>query len=281
MVLAFRAFHAPPSPVRSRPLLPLQLTVATRSHVGLRRSRNEDAVESDPREGLVLVADGMGGHPAGDVASRLAVEEGLRFLTEDAPRLDSEGSSASGWGERMAEAVILAHRRVREEAAGDPDRAGMGTTLTILRVDTETRRFAVGHIGDSRAYVLRNGGLRRLTRDQTWVQQQVDDGKLTPEAAREHRYAAVLTQALGLDDPGTPQVREGGVQEDDVFLVCTDGLTGMVADDELEELLRSRLPEGVEATATALVEEANARGGTDNITLALVALGRGATPSPG
>lgn len=254
------------------------LHLATRSDTGLVRARNEDAMACHPSRGILVVADGMGGHPAGDVASRLAAEAASRtlltwdpaagFLAPTGP--DAPGSSRSPLGDRMAEAVTEANERILDDARRHPDRAGMGTTLTALLADRATGRWAIGHVGDSRAYRLADGVLHQITRDDSWVQEQVEAGVMTPERAREHPYANVLSRALGLDRQVEPTVYEDSLAPGDVFLLCTDGLSGMIDDPRIREILADGLD--VERAADALVEAARKQGGRDNITVGLLAV---------
>lgn len=249
------------------------IATAARSHVGRVRSRNEDAVAERPGHGLVVVADGMGGHPAGHVASRLAVDAMLAAWDADPhDEVSAEPPEVEGLdaGERMMESVRFADRQIREEGHRHPDREGMGTTLTALQVDLHDGRWTVGHVGDSRAYLRRNGELRPVTRDHTWVQEQVEAGLLTPEQARVHPWANVLAQCLGVESPAEPEIHEGELRSGDVFLLCTDGLVAMLRDEEVEAILEARLPDGLAAAADGLVEAANERGGADNVTVALL-----------
>jgi protein phosphatase len=229
---------------------------------GQRRARNEDAYLIAAAVHLDVVADGMGGHRAGDVASALAIDEMRRCLVKE--------SSGAPLGERMAEAVIRADRRIREQAASDATREGMGTTVTALAVDPEEERTVIVHVGDSRAYLLRDGRLSQLTRDHTWVQDQVDAGALTPAEARRHPYSSVLTQAAGVGDEIVPQVLRAAAVPGDVYLLCTDGLTNMLSDVAIERILEDTMHAGLDAAARALVAAANDRGGVDNITAVLL-----------
>lgn len=247
----------------------LSLDIAVLSDVGRVRSRNEDAVRARPEAGIVVVADGMGGHPSGDVASRLAADETVASLASTQDR-SSDASSPLPLGDRMAKAVESADERVREAAREDAEREGMGTTLTALVADPDTASFAVGHVGDSRAYRLRDGSLEQLTRDDSWVQSQVEAGRLDPEAARTHPWSSVLSQALGLETPAEPSVVEGDLRDGDLFLLCSDGLSGLLAHDELEAVVVERRDALLAEVAERLVERANERGGTDNVTVALL-----------
>jgi protein phosphatase len=237
-------------------------TVASATDRGRARVRNEDAHTVDGALGLLVVADGMGGHPAGDVASATAAEEVTRALGDPASR--------EPLGARMREAVLRADARVRAAAAVDPARHGMGTTVTALIAPPGGARVVIGHVGDSRAYVFAQGRVRQLTRDHTWIEEQIAAGKLTRQQAHGHRWGHVLTQAAGAGDVITPDVLELDASSGEVYLLCTDGLTNMLTDLAIERTLEDTLPLGLEAAAWALVDGANDRGGIDNITVALL-----------
>lgn len=246
------------------------LLAAGRSDVGRVRTRNEDALALEPERGLAVVADGMGGHPAGDIASRIAVETAVECLSA-LPDTDEDWEETSG--ERMREAVQAANDRILRDAEENPEHQGMGTTLTALLVNPGVGRFLVGHVGDSRAYVYRDGVLRQITRDHTWVQERVEAGDLPAEVARTHPMGHMLTQALGTQPTVEVQVTGGDAPAGSLFLVCSDGLVGMLADLEIETMLREEEPtdgDALERTAERLVSGANEEGGTDNITVALL-----------
>lgn len=238
---------------------------AARTHVGRVRSQNEDAHLENPDTGLYLVADGMGGHAAGEVASGIAADT-------LGSRLDSLPPDADSAADELSEAIREANSRILREAAEDPAREGMGTTVTAL-LTLRDGRSVVGHVGDSRAYRLRDGEFLRITRDHTWVQEQVERGGLTPEAARLHSASGVLTRALGVEADVEPDLIREEWREGDLYLLCSDGLTGMVPDRRIAELLRNG--EDLEERADALVELANREGGRDNVTVVLVAPGEG------
>jgi serine/threonine protein phosphatase PrpC len=237
-------------------------TVAAASDRGRSRTRNEDAHLVDASAGLIVVGDGMGGHPAGDVASATAVEEVGRHLRDP--------SSGEALGGRMLQAVLRADARVRDVGSADPARHGMGTTVTALIAPAGTGRVVIGHVGDSRAYVFERGTIRQLTRDHTWIEQQIATGALTRDEAHGHRWSHVLTQAAGAGDEIDPDVLELNATPGQVYLLCTDGLTNMLTDLAIERTLEDTLSMGLEATAWALVDGANDRGGIDNITVALL-----------
>jgi len=237
-------------------------TLVAATDRGRSRTRNEDAHLVDASDGLIAVADGMGGHPAGDVASAVAVEEVARHLRGPA--------SPEPLGERMLHAVLRADARVRDVGSADPARHGMGTTLTALIAPPGAGRVVIGHVGDSRAYLFENGRIRQLTRDHTWIEQQIATGALTRDEAHGHRWSHVLTQAAGAGDEIDPDVLELEASPGQVYLLCSDGLTNMLTDLAIERTLGDTLPMGLEATAWALVDGANDRGGVDNITVALL-----------
>lgn len=242
----------------------IEIRHAARTHVGRVRSQNEDAYLTVPAARLFAVADGLGGHAAGEVASRIAVRalserfEGRRNADEDAARAAMEA------------AIREAHARIRRLAAEDRTVAGMGTTLTALRLSADGG-FVIGHVGDSRAYRVRGGRLLRLTRDHTYVQEMVDAGRLSEEQARVHPRSSMLTRALGVEGRVEPVIYEGRARPGDRFLLATDGLTGLIPEPELLELLESE--EDPAPVARRLVEAANGAGGTDNVTVVLVDVG--------
>jgi protein phosphatase len=248
----------PSEPIRpSRP-------VAAATDRGRARVRNEDAHRVDGAYGVLVVADGMGGHPAGDVASALAVEEIARRLCASA--------SSEPAGARMREAVVGADAAVREVAAADASRQGMGTTVAALLAPPGDERVVIGHVGDSRAYLFERGRVRQLTRDHTWVEDQIAAGRMTREQARGHRWGHVLTRAVGVGDAIAADVLEVNATPGQIYLLCTDGLTNMLTDLAIERTLGDTLARGLEATAWALVDAANDRGGIDNITVALLGI---------
>lgn len=235
---------------------------AARTDVGRVRSHNEDAFLAVPEARLFVVADGLGGHAAGEVASGLAVEILSERLLGGADR-----EAAQRLRHALEAAIREANEAIRRAAENDPRRAGMGTTVTALRL-LDGGPWVIGHVGDSRAYLLRGGRLRRLTRDHTYVQRMVERGRLTDEQARVHPRSSVLTRALGIEEDIEVATYEGEARPGDRFLLSTDGLTAMVAEAKLEAAMREE--EDPEALARRLVESANAAGGADNITVVVV-----------
>ncbi|MFC0527031.1 PP2C family protein-serine/threonine phosphatase [Phytohabitans kaempferiae] len=229
----------------------LKLRYAAVSDTGLIRSANQDSVHAGPR--LLAVADGMGGMAAGDLASRIVIES-VAPLDREIPD--------DGLIDALREALATANGRIRAAVAEDPSRDGMGTTLTAL-LFTGTA-LALGHVGDSRAYLLRDGQLQQMTRDDTFVQMLVDEGVITPEQASHHPRRAVVTQALQGGD-ATPAYTFMRPTAGDRWMLCSDGLSNVVSAETLAETL-SGYPDPGDC-ARRLVDLALRAGGPDNITV--------------
>lgn len=240
----------------------MQLSVAAGTDVGRVRAGNEDSLfaDADPERGLFIVADGMGGHAAGEVASEMAVQIVARELTAVRDLLDPLALS------RMAEALKEANRAIYERTIHEADKQGMGTTASGILLGGG--RYVIGHIGDSRVYLLRDGLLRQVTKDHSYVQEQVDAGFLTPEQARYHPYSNVITRCVGANAAVEADVLQGEILNGDLFLLCSDGLTGMVEDPQLKKILETRTTPA--RMVDAMITEANRRGGLDNITAIVV-----------
>ena len=238
------------------------------SDPGRLRPTNEDAFLADRETGLFAVADGMGGHAAGEVASHLAIEAlragGSPPAAEPGSADADPASIARKW---LASLVEAANRVVFEAARANPEYRGMGTTLTALYLRSPVACYA--HVGDSRLYRFRDGRLQQLTRDHTWVREQVDSGLLSPAEADRHPYRSVLTRAIGTNESVEVDSSEVDVQTSDLFLLCSDGLTTMLDDDDIAGVLSRGL--SLEESTAVLIDEANRRGGYDNITVVLVA----------
>ena len=240
----------------------MQLAYAARTDIGMIRAGNEDNLffEADPYVGLFIVADGMGGHAAGEVASEMAVQivarelKGIRNLA-DQQTID-----------RVRRSLKAANAAIFERTISEVDKQGMGTTVSALMLSGG--QYLIGQVGDSRVYLLRDGALRQITKDHSYVQEQVDAGFLTPEQARYHPYSNVITRCVGASQDVEPDTYSGEVKTGDLFLVASDGLTGMVDDRRLQQLLLSRATPG--RLVDALISEANGRGGLDNITAIVV-----------
>lgn len=226
------------------------------------RSGNEDnyAANTASGRGLFIVADGMGGHAAGEVASEMAVQI-VELELANLKKLEDADA-----GKRVTDALRKANHSIHERTLAESDKQGMGTTASVLLVSPG--RYLIGQVGDSRVYLFRDGALQQLTKDHSYVQEQVDAGFLTPEQARYHPYSNVITRCVGASPEVEPDVYQGEVKVGDVFLVASDGLTGMVDDGRISRLLGSRAEP--ERKVYALISEANSRGGLDNITAIVV-----------
>jgi protein phosphatase len=219
--------------------------------------------------GLFVVADGMGGHAAGEVASEMAAAlvadtfKPVRGMTDDELMA------------QMVAAIRAANAAIYQRTMHEQDKRGMGTTATVLNL--LPRRYLIGQVGDSRAYLLRGSVLTQLTKDHSYVQEQVDAGRLTPEEARVHPYANVITRCVGSNGDVVPDLFFGTLEADDLLLLASDGLTGMLEDAELREILLKHTD--LELAVDALIAEANRKGGLDNITVILVKIEAVAAPT--
>jgi PPM family protein phosphatase len=231
---------------------------AGRTDVGRQRSANEDSLMVSPP--LFAVADGMGGAKAGEVASAVAVEA-VEAATES-----SEPAEA-----QLASIVREANRRIYELAVADESRRGMGTTLTLAKVHDDD--VSLAHVGDSRAYRMRDGRLEQVTRDHSLVAELERTGQITPEAAEHHPQRSIITRALGPEPDVEVDTYTLAGRTGDLFLMCSDGLTSMISDDEVGSILRSA--SSLDQAADELIKAANQSGGKDNITVILFRLGDG------
>jgi serine/threonine protein phosphatase PrpC len=242
---------------------------AVNSDPGLRRSSNEDSYCTRPDLGLYIVADGMGGHVAGEVASRVAVEAIQVFIQETAgadknrtwpfpfePALSLEAN-------RLKAAFRLANRRIASTIADSHDLRGMATTASALLTGPDGA--CVAHVGDSRVYVLKDGTLQQITNDHSWVEEQVRAGTMSPTAARQHPWRNVVTRALaGGEDPEV-DVTQVHPSKAERYLLCSDGLFSVVTDEQIASILQDRAAP-LDELCKRLIEAANTAGGPDNIT---------------
>jgi PPM family protein phosphatase len=241
------------------------------THVGRQRQHNEDSYLVADEAKLFLVADGMGGHAAGEIASKIAVDAISEFIVHTK---EDDGTWPHAYDEhfgratnRLMAALRLANTRVLEAMRKDARLRGMGTTVVACLADDST--MSVAHVGDSRAYLIRGGELSRLTNDHSWVFEQVQAGMLTEAEAEKHPLRNVITRALGGALSVTPDAAEVESQPGDVYLLCSDGLTGMVPEDEILRVV-SENGNDLEAACQNLIDIANERGGLDNVTAILV-----------
>lgn len=241
--------------------------------VGMKRRLNEDVFVVDPEAGMYLVADGMGGHAAGEVASRVATDEILRAFKEGPSDADETwpehwDSGRSAAANLIVDAIVAGHHRVTMAMNKDADLKGMGTTVVVAVHLPGDDRIVICHVGDSRAYRYRRGGLTLLTNDHSWVHEQVEAGFLTEEAARTHPLKNVVTQALGGNSEPKVDVLEDDIDKDDIYLLCSDGLNSMLTDAEIAAVLETG--GSLDETCNRLIAEANERGGSDNISVVLM-----------
>jgi protein phosphatase len=235
----------------------VNLAVGARTDVGRVRTGNEDSYFVDAP--LFVIADGMGGHAAGDVASATAVE----VIQEN-----REGLSAQE-PQTLSEIVREANRAIWNKSSGDDSLRGMGTTCTMILVDGDTAQVA--HVGDSRAYLMHDGELRQVTDDHTLVGRLVREGKLRPEEAARHPQRSMVTRALGVDEDVEVDVFSVSLAKGDRLMICSDGLSGMLSESDLNEVLHTE--SDPQAAADQLVDRANEAGGEDNITVIVVDVG--------
>jgi protein phosphatase len=227
--------------------------------VGLKRSNNEDAFLVRPQLGFCLVADGMGGAAAGEIASQIFSDTALEIFS---------GSPAASMEEMMSKvqgAFGLAHERVQAHIGNNPSHNGMGCTAELRAFSGMD--FVIGHIGDSRTYRFANGRLKQLTKDHSLVQQQIDQGLITPEEARNHANRNIILRALGVEEEVALDIVTGKASPGDLFLLCSDGLTDMVTDDSILDTLASASPTA--DRTDRLISLAKEAGGLDNITVVL------------
>jgi len=238
----------------------MRISCAGNTDVGVVRSGNEDSFLLDCSRGLFIVADGMGGHAAGEVASEMAVS----IIATELGNLRgmSDGEAAT----RMRSAIRKANAAIFERTLAEHDKRGMGTTTTVMVLFS--RRYLIGQVGDSRAYLLREGDLLQLTKDHSYVQEQVDAGLLTPEQARTHPYSNVITRCVGANEDVAPDIYFGNLEQGDRVLLASDGLTGMLEDQQLHDILAAE--ENPETAVNKMIADANHRGGLDNITAIVV-----------
>jgi protein phosphatase len=249
----------------------MQIEGYAASETGPVREHNEDAWLVDVDGSLFVVADGMGGHAAGEVASRIAVEtvsevmlgmqdpEETRLLTE----VEDPGDMLR---ERLRYAMNQAALNIRRSVDENPAYMGMGTTLVMVIVEDDQAHLA--HVGDSRAYLMRDGRIQRLTRDHTVVQQEVDAGRLTPELARIVPHKNILTKSVGYHGPVDPDTSTRMLESGDVIILCSDGLNDAVEDSEIEVTANKTAPEDL---PEVLVKQAIEQGTQDNITVVVMA----------
>ncbi|HKJ84131.1 MAG TPA: Stp1/IreP family PP2C-type Ser/Thr phosphatase [Mariprofundaceae bacterium] len=234
------------------------------SDTGIRRRHNEDCVKTIPARGIAVLADGMGGHQAGEVASAMAAEQIIRHLQQATPSPEAPAA------ELLRQAVMASNSEVFRTAGQRPECAGMATTIVAALFHED--KLCIAHIGDSRMYRLRDGILTHMTEDHSLVQEQLRLGLLTADDAHRASNRNLVTRALGIEAEVKPDLIETGSRPDDLYLLCSDGLTGVVPDEAIR-LILIEYGESLQRTATELVAMANDAGGPDNISVILVRTG--------
>jgi protein phosphatase len=249
----------------------MRVVAAGQTEVGCVRKHNEDNFLLEPELGLFVVADGLGGHAAGEVASQIVVEKVGQFITHSLEKDRTwpvEYDVALPYdGNRLKAALLLADQGIISDIRSNPERESMGSTVVACLV--QGTRVTLVHVGDSRAYLLNPAGIKQITRDHSWVAEQVANGILTAEEARRHPFRNVITQALGNGGELDVAVQEIQVKELDRILLCSDGLSGMVQDEEIWDIVQ-KAPDTEEAIRRLIAQAMN-NGGEDNITVVIVA----------
>lgn len=248
--------------------LAVGLEMVTQTHPGKIRTHNEDALYADAALGLAILADGMGGYRAGEVASGMAVSQMATNFASLIPAFEAkhEAIDDARANLHLIDEVIAANSAIHLAARNQPRCAGMGTTLVAALFYGD--RMSSVHVGDSRLYRLRGEHFEQLTRDHSLIQEQIDSGLISPEEARQSNNKNLVTRALGVDPSVEPEVNSFDVQTGDVFLLCSDGLNDMVEDEDIARLLSQS--DDLTRTADELVRMANDNGGWDNISVILV-----------
>ncbi len=249
-----------------------QLTTALRTDKGRVRDANEDSVAEAPELGLVVLADGMGGHNAGEVASAIAVStilDSVRAGWEYRTEMDS--GQASPEVELLRKSVEVAHAAIREKADSQPQYQGMGTTVVACLLHDD--RIIIAHVGDSRLYRLRSDAFKQVTQDHSLIEDLIAKGFYSREEARQNVRRNVLTRALGSGDNVQVDVQNEAAQAGDIYLLCSDGLTEMVPDDEIRLTLQ-KFSASLDKAAEQLIILANQNGGKDNVSVALIRVER-------
>lgn len=252
----------------------MKASFIAQTDVGLKRKENEDSYLVDESNCIFIVADGMGGHAAGDLASRVAVESVCDYLRRNSSPLNPKtapfgtNSELSDTANRITNAVCIANEKIRQIATRNEQVAGMGTTVVCARI--EGRLVTIGNVGDSRAYLFRQSGYRQISEDHSWVSEQLQKDLISAEDARVHPWRNVITRALGSRDALEVDIFEERVRSGDHLLLCTDGLSGMVDDITMFEIITDS-ESTEEQKSERLIEEAKKAGGSDNITQILIA----------
>jgi protein phosphatase len=249
----------------------MKIEVSGQTHVGMKRNHNEDNLLLLPEERLFVVADGMGGHSSGEIASKIAVEEVAEFFRMTSQDLEItwpyKMDKQKNYDEnRLATGVKLANMRIFEKAAAEQKYKGMGTTIVTVYFAKDSE-VVVGHVGDSRVYFFRDNTLRQITEDHSLLNDYLKAKKLTPEEIEAFPHKNVIVRALGMKDNVVVDINRVEPKDGDIYLLCSDGLSGMVPDKQIEQILQSQ-PD-LDKACAQLIDAANANGGNDNVTCVL------------
>ena len=247
-----------------------KITIVGLTDKGIVRSKNEDSIGFDSALGIVVLADGMGGHRGGEVASRMTVDTIINEMQQSLPKITAgEIDENSGFSKEsicIQDAVVTANEKVYGAAEADPEYKGMGTTIVMLQFYNNS--FSLAHIGDSRCYRLRANQFEQITRDHSLLQELIDRGFYTPEEARNSMNKNLVTRALGIDPIVMPDIQEDIVLKNDIYLLCSDGLTDLVEDEDIY-LTIMQFSANLEEATKQLITKANQKGGKDNISVML------------
>lgn len=248
------------------------LEFAAKTDTGLVRSQNEDAIATSPEHGFAILADGMGGYNAGEVASSIAVTVTRESLTDGLTRMQDAQSDSPRQRNRQTHRLVVdamqrANSAILDAARDRPEYGGMGTTLVAAVFYFD--KLTVAHVGDSRAYRFRDGKLEQITRDHSLLQEQIDAGLIAPEWARFSQQKNLVTRAVGVGPEMEVEIHDHVTQPGDIYLLCSDGLSDLLQDPEIRDILVDQQA-SLESASNALVQRANDNGGLDNISVILV-----------
>jgi protein phosphatase len=253
-----------------------ELAIKGSTDPGMMRSNNEDRISTTPEAGLAVVADGMGGHQAGEVASGMAVDVVTRHVIDVLAR-EGNGNKKRKAGAPSPEfkavdgAISLANTAIFELSQSSPNCAGMGTTIVVTLFYDD--KVCIGHVGDSRLYRFRKDKFELLTEDHSLVQELVTRGLITPEEARNSANKNLVTRALGIEPAVDSHIVERNVQDQDIYMLCSDGLNDVLPDELTAQILREHSTD-LQRAINRLIKEVNARGGPDNVSVILVRTGK-------
>jgi len=246
----------------------VSLECVAKTDTGMVRSHNEDFIAISPQHGFVVLADGMGGYSAGEVASSIAATVVQETLEERLPALFKDWTRQSNkqLHQLVVESVARANASIIDAAENEPQFHGMGTTVVVGLFHQD--RLVLAHVGDSRAYLLRARQLRQVTRDHSLLQEQIDAGLITPEAALHSPNKNLITRAVGVDRELEIEIHEHITQPGDIYLLCSDGLSDMLSDDDIAATL-NEFGNDLESACGTLIQRANTHGGKDNVSVIL------------